>query len=385
MASMLKSVDDSLGRVLDKLEELGIAENTIVIFYSDNGGNIHSMTEIDGKAGRNASINPTVASYRKWAGYKPPTNNAPLREGKGRIYEGGQRVPLMVRWPGRIQAGSTSDAVVGPIDLYPTILDAIGLKRSPDQIIDGESYLPVLTQKRGLQRDAYFTWFPHLIPAVSVRQGDWKLIRRFQPHRDYPYIHELYNLKTDIGETKNLAASMPEKVNDLNALIDKFVEQTGALYPRPNPAYKPSSSINNARPDPLQGLVPKFCKATLADGALRIEADGRSPFLGTGQIKIVGPLMLTLRIRSETGGTGKVQWKMLQQEAFPVSGQVVDFTVPASKQWQDIACKIPINGKPGIIRLYLPAQESPVEIKTIQYSNDRKEVKAWSFSTTPAE
>ena len=88
----------------------------------------------------------TIQSYRKWAGDEPPTNNAPLREGKGRIYEGGQRVPLMVRWPGKIEPGTTSDAVVGAIDLYPTILDALGLEKPSGHIIDGVSFLPVLTK-----------------------------------------------------------------------------------------------------------------------------------------------------------------------------------------------------------------------------------------------
>jgi arylsulfatase A-like enzyme len=122
MASMLKSVDESLGRVLDKLDELGLTENTLFIFYSDNGGNTHS--NMPGSRGMNVKEGHPkwnfVQDWRKWAGAQPPTNNAPLREGKGRIYEGGQRVPLMVRWPGNVEAGSVSDAIVGPIDLYPT-------------------------------------------------------------------------------------------------------------------------------------------------------------------------------------------------------------------------------------------------------------------------
>ena len=386
MASMLKSVDDSLGRVLDKLDELGIANNTIVIFYSDNGGNTHSMSEKDAKAGRNRLINPTVASYRKWAGYKPPTNNAPLREGKGRIYEGGQRVPLMVRWPGRIEAGSKTDAVVGPIDLYPTILDGLDIELSHAQVIDGESFLPVLTGKGALKRDAYFTWFPHLIPAVSVRQGDWKLIRRFQPHRDYPEVRELYNLESDFGETKNLASEIPDKVEELDALIDKFVKDTDALYPQPNPAYKPrpASPVKTPR-DPSRGLVPKFCKATVIDGVLRIEADGRTPFLGTAQVRIAGPLTLKLRLRSTTGGEGKVQWKTADQDGFPESGQVVDFKITAGSQWQAITVDMPVHGRPGIIRLYLPARKSPVEVQAIRFTNNRKEAKVWNFNTTAEE
>ena len=232
MASMLKSVDESLGRVMDKLDELGLTENTLFIFYSDNGGNVHSNVEGDRKL---ANIKPGhprypfVEDWRNWAGPEPPTNNAPLREGKGRIYEGGQRVPLMVRWPGRIEAGSTSDAVVGPIDLYPTILAALGLEAPKGHVIDGISFLPVLEQKGKLDREALFTWFPHGVPAVSVRAGDYKLIRRWEPHPGYPDVRELYNLKDDIGETKNLASAMPEKVKELDALIDRFMADTKAL------------------------------------------------------------------------------------------------------------------------------------------------------------
>jgi len=113
MASMLLSIDESLGRLLDTLEELGIDENTIVMFLSDNGGNIHSDV-----------------------GGKPPTNNAPLRGGKASIYEGGTRVPMLVKWPGVIEAGSTCAAVVSSIDIYPTVLDMIGAKRNESQIIE---------------------------------------------------------------------------------------------------------------------------------------------------------------------------------------------------------------------------------------------------------
>ncbi|MEM6689477.1 MAG: sulfatase [Planctomycetota bacterium] len=380
MASMLKSIDESLGRVLDKLEQLGIADNTMFIFYSDNGGNTHSMTEKDTKAGRNKSANPSVVSYRKWAGYKPPTNNAPLREGKGKIYEGGQRVPLMVRWPGRIAAGTTTDAVVGPIDLYPTILDGVKIQSSQTQVIDGESIMPLLTGSGELKREAYFTWFPHLIPAVSVRQAEWKLIRRFQPHRDYPELLELYDLESDIGETRNLASEMPDKVKELDVLIDQFVVETNALYPQPNPAYKPGVSFSErAQASPTAGLVPKFCKATLNAEVLRIEADGRTPFLGTAQVRMAGPLKLKLRVRSHGGGVGRVRWKMPEQESFPESSQMVDFNIAAGSQWQEIAIAVPVNGKASIVRLYLPAKESPVGLQLIEFSNERSQVKEWRF------
>ena len=261
MASMLKSVDESLGRLLDKLDRLGLTDNTLFIFYSDNGGNTHS--NLPGARGMDVKQGHPkwkfVQDWKKWAGDQPPTNNAPLREGKGRIYEGGQRVPLMVRWPGQVESGSISDSIVGPIDLYPTILEAAGLEKPKEHIVDGESIVPILKHTGKLNRQAYFTWFPHLIPAVSVRQGDWKLIRRFEPHPKYPETVELYNLKNDVGETRNLAGKMSKKVDDLQALIDGFVKETGALYPKSNPAYNPNakpttSKSNPQRPSPEQFL-----------------------------------------------------------------------------------------------------------------------------------
>jgi len=120
MASMLKSVDECFGRILETLDRLGIADNTIVIFNSDNGGNSHSNTAEDGKARKRKADDTFLTDWRKWAGMQPPTINAPLRDGKGSLYEGGTRVPLMWSWPAHIRPGTTSDAIVGHIDLYPT-------------------------------------------------------------------------------------------------------------------------------------------------------------------------------------------------------------------------------------------------------------------------
>ena len=377
MASMLKSVDDSLGRVIDRLDELGLAENTLFIFYSDNGGNVHS--NVPGTAKTIAAEkhrSEMILDWRKWAGDLPPTNNAPLREGKARIYEGGQRVPLMVRWPGRVKPATTSDAIVGPIDMYPTILDALGLKRPANHIIDGESFVPVLKQTGDLERDAYFTWFPHSVPAVSVRQGDWKLIHRWEPHRDYPEVRELYNLKHDIGETTNLAADHPEKVRELDALIERFMKETDALVPKPNPAYSPAAA--KVESSPAAGLVPKKCKLALIDGALRVEADGDQPFIGSARVRLPGPLKLKLRARGQ-GGEARVMWKTAAQELFPKEGQIIDFTLPGGDEWRDVSVDVPIKGMTGLVRLYLPVDEGAVDVQRIEYRGGNGASQVWDF------
>ncbi|MCB9941784.1 MAG: sulfatase [Planctomycetaceae bacterium] len=384
MASMLKSVDESLGRVMAKLDELGLTENTLFIFYSDNGGNVHSNREDDRKIANLSENHPKMAAireWRKWAGGEGPTNNAPLREGKARIYEGGQRVPLMVRWPGNIKPGTTNDTVVGAIDLYPTVLDALNVELPANHIVDGLSFLPVLKQTGRLEREAYFTWFPHIIPAVSVRKGEWKLIRRFEPHRDYPEVRELYNLVEDIGEANNLATVMPEKVKELDALIDGFIADTGALVPKPNPAYAPQVARAARAPD--AGLVPKMCTVEVKNGALVVtmEPGKRNPFLGTAQIKTGMPLTLQLRARSQTGGAGKVQWKLAAQEEFPAQGQVVNFAIPAGSEWQELLIDLPIEKTTQIVRLYLPLENAPIEIQSIDYldAKTKQSVKRWEF------
>jgi arylsulfatase A-like enzyme len=241
MASMLRSVDECFGRVHDALNHHGLADNTIVIFNSDNGGNTHSNTPDDAKRAKKGDPQ-RLADWRKWAGDLPPTNNAPLRDGKGTLYEGGTRVPLMWSWAGRIPAGTTSDAVVGHIDLYPTLVDLLGVKVPTQQKIDGVSYAAVLQQTGTLGRKAFFNYFPHQgvgrAGGVWVRSGDWKLIRWFGvPEGDAARL-ELYNLRDDRGETTNVAAKQPQQVQNMDRLINDFLKETGATYPRPNPAYR---------------------------------------------------------------------------------------------------------------------------------------------------
>lgn len=382
MASMLKSVDESLGRIMDKLDELGLTKNTLFIFYSDNGGNTHSNTGNDTRFERQLQRRVEWAkSYRKWAGKEAPTNNAPLREGKGRIYEGGQRVPLMVRWPGKIKPETTSNAIVGPIDLYPTILDALKLPAPKKHTIDGESFLPVLQERGKLKRKAYFTWFPHLIPAVSVRQGNYKLIRRFEPHRLYPETIELYNLKDDIGESRNLASKMPEKVKELQALIDGFVKETGALYPKPNPKFDPKAAAQAQVQTPTRGLVPKQCKIVSIQGGIRIVPMGKRPFLGTAQVRLKGTMILQLRARGMNGkgGNGRIQWMTANQSTFPNSGQFKQFKIPIGKDWQTVRVEVPVKGMTRLVRLYLSGDD-PIEVQSIQWSTSEQKGRAWDFT-----
>jgi arylsulfatase A-like enzyme len=371
MASMLRSVDESFGRILVTLDRLGLANNTIVIFNSDNGGNVHSNvpdTAKTAKAEKNKS--GPLADWRKWAGNLPPTNNAPLRDGKGTLYEGGTRVPLLWSWAGKIKPGTTHDAVVGHIDLYPTLLDLLGLPRPAQQRMDGISYARTLTTGAPLARPAFFNYFPHARNGggVTVRAGDWKLIRWFEPQLP----RELYNLRADLGEANNLAAAEPARVRELDAAIDGFLRDTGALAPLPNPNFGTAEAPARQRPGgvpasatALRGWVPKSAKATLLDGALVVAGEGRSPFIAVTNLKHPGPVTLRLRLRS-AGGPAKVQWRTAAQDAFPASGQTVDFALPAGADWSEASVVLPVEGTLQHLRFYLPVQKTPVEIDWIE-------------------
>ncbi len=260
MASMLASMDESLGRVMDKLDQLKIADNTILLFVSDNGGNVHSNVE-----------------------GKTPTHNAPLRKGKASIFEGGTRVPMMIQWPGVTRADTTSPALVSSIDFYPTLLEMMGGTPRPGQVIDGVSLVPLLQDGSPLERDTLFCHFPHYtpavdnIPATSVRQGDWKLIRFYCAEDDFSDRLELYNLKDDIGETRNRASEFPERVQALNAMIDQHLAHVDALVPGRNARFDPA-----ARP-------PKSKKKSKR-AAAPVKRDYRIMLTGSGIVGSPNPL-----------------------------------------------------------------------------------------------
>jgi arylsulfatase A-like enzyme len=343
MASMLKSVDECFGRVLDTLDRLGLTENTIIVFCSDNGGNVHSVV-----------------------GNRPPTSNHPLRAGKGTLYEGGTRVPLMWAWAGRIRPGTTSDAVVGHIDLYPTLLELLELRRPSQQKMDGVSYAAVLRERGRVERQAFFNYFPHgqspgRAGGVWVRAGVWKLIRWFGVAGAQRF--ELYNLRDDLGESKNLAEAQPARVQELDALIDGFLKDTGATYPRPNPAFKGAAALTSA--DPLEGWKARGCDAVVKGGVLTMTRSGKAgaAFLGHGLGKVAGPIVVKLRVRSAAGGSGKVEWL----SSMDADTKSVPFELQAGG-WTELTVAVPAQGRSGPLRLYLPVDRQPAELDWVEVS-----------------
>ncbi len=208
-AAMVESVDDSVGRVMRTLRDLKLEKRTLVIFTSDNGG------------------------------YARATDNAPLRANKGSNYEGGLRVPVIVKWPGRAKPGSISHEPVISTDFYPTILAATGQKLRPHQHVDGRNLVPVLTAAGHLNREALYWHYPHYnrhphnFPSGVIRAGDWKLIEAFETGK-----LSLYKLGDDIGETTDLSEKETAKVAELHGKLKAWRQAVGADPMRPNPQYK---------------------------------------------------------------------------------------------------------------------------------------------------
>jgi len=212
-AAMIDNLDENIGRLLKAVDNAGQAENTVVIFTSDNGG----LATAEGS----------------------PTCNAPLSEGKGWMYEGGTREPLLIRWPGIVQPGSISHKPVTSPDFYPTMLEMAGLDLIPEQHCDGISFLPALKGADDLHREPMFWHYPHYgnqggTPGCSVRCGDYKLIEFFEDGK-----LELYNLDEDESEDHNIAEDSPGKTKELKEMLDDWKADIEAKIPEPNPDYEP--------------------------------------------------------------------------------------------------------------------------------------------------
>jgi arylsulfatase A-like enzyme len=209
-AAMVESLDEGIGRLLSHLDSLKLRDNTIVVFTSDNGG---------------LKLNQV-------------TSNDPARAGKGSVYEGGVRVPFIVSYPPAIRAGSTSAVPAMSIDLFPTLLDLCGLAPKPEKPAwDGVSVAPVLLEKGSVKRDTFYWHYPHYHPGGAtpygaVRAGDWRLVEFYEDGKV-----ELYNLKSDVGEEKDLAHSQPQKRDELLGMLRKWRTEVGAQMPTPNPNY----------------------------------------------------------------------------------------------------------------------------------------------------
>ena len=228
-AAMIEHLDRSVGRINAKLRSSGLERKTMVIFFSDNGGLIARYDRIPLLAPRNLDI------YEDNPLKYIATSNAPLRAEKGTVYEGGIRVPLIIKWPGVVEPGKISDRVVTSVDFYPTFLEITKAAKPKGQILDGISLVPELTGNNIATERPVFWHYPvyhHAEPAGAIRMGDWKLIENLVKGN-----YELYNLKADISEAMDLSLLYPDKTEEMKTILKKWQADVNAEFPVSNPDF----------------------------------------------------------------------------------------------------------------------------------------------------
>ena len=218
-AAMIDSLDQGVGRLMKSLDDLNLTGKTVVFFMSDNGG-----VAFQGRS------------------KKPVTSNAPLRAGKGHLYEGGIREPMFVRWPGVVKPGSVCDTPVSSIDFFPTIVEIAGIRKSPAHDVDGASFTSLLKGASTPKHDAIYWHYPHYsdqggVPGGAVRQGDYKLIEFYGDSKV-----ELYNLRDDMGEQNDLSRKEPQRAARLRQMLHDWRKSVDAAMPTPNPNYDPAKA-----------------------------------------------------------------------------------------------------------------------------------------------
>jgi hypothetical protein len=372
-AAMLKNMDNAVGELLDALDAAKVAEDTIVVFTSDNGGWAYPPKATDPK------------------GYEdvPATSNAPLRSGKASNYEGGTRVPCLVAWPGKAKAG-TSDSLASSVDWFPTLLAMAGVKPKTMPKVDGVNQAAAILGQKPV-RDAVYVHFPHVSeaqeagipgfwPATWTRKGDWKLIRFYAKNDDGTDRLELYNLKDDVGETKNLAAERPATVKELAGLIDAFLKDSEAVVPEANPGFGKQPGAGGTA-----GWTPsKDAAVATKGGVLVTTSTGGDPFIVTRDLPAgAGPYTVEFKMRSASRGAGQVFWATADDKGFH-RDRSTTFEPKHDGEWHEYAVKLPIEK--ALTGLRLDPSTAPGEVRLDAIKLKDKGGRAiQSWPATPAD
>ena len=374
-AAMVKSMDDAVGRLLKHLEDSGEANNTLIVFWSDNGGYAYppKLTE--------------PAGYAEI----PATSNLPFRSGKASLYEGGTREPGIVVWPGKVKAGTTADFLMQSTDLYPTLIRVAGAERKADQKLDGFDQSEALTGGASPRRRV-FCHFPHGNAAKDavmdgfyagsyVREGDLKLIRFYARADDGKDELELYDLAQDPGERHNLAQARPQVAAELNGVLQTYLLDNEAILPRHNPTYAPAAAAKKAptppvAADPLQGWKNRGCAATVKDGVLTARGENATPFLGVGAA-LAGPAKLKFRLRCPKEGAGAID--LVPKVETPADSITRIAFQARAGEWQEIELDLASPRETSILRLYLPNATAPVELDWVELKPAGGKPRRWDF------
>lgn len=377
-AAMVKSMDDAVGRLLRHLEESGASDNTLIIFWSDNGGYAYPPKQTDP------------------AGYAdiPATSNLPYRSGKASLYEGGTREPGIVVWPGKVNAGAEADFLIQSTDLYPTLLNICGGSAKPGQKVDGIDQTEAF--KGGASaRKQIFCHFPHgeakrdaimdgFYAGSYVREGSLKLIRFYARAEDGSDELELYDLSKDPGERQNLAKERPELAAKLNGQLEVFLKDTEAVIPKINPGSARSAAPaalspirKAAAPDELPGgWKNRAGKALVRDGCLHIESKGSNSFLGVSAGLGTGTSRIVFRLRAPQAGEGKIALLGAGGSAENLS---VPYKVGGDSVWETVSVELPVKEQSAILRIYLPSGSAAVDLADIVLTPHGGQPRRWSF------
>jgi arylsulfatase A-like enzyme len=402
-AAMVQSLDDAVGTLLDETDRLGIADRTIFLFFSDNGGNMYNgIPETDAAGGGHVTA---------------PTSNRPLRGGKATMYEGGIRVPCVIAWPGVTRPGSRCDAVVQSTDLYPTILGMLGLPLPAGHKVDGVDLAPALRGDPAWSRGPIFTFFPHapgvpdwLPPAAAVHLGDWKLIRLFHQGAQGAHDYRLYHLKDDIGETCDLAGKHPGKVAELDALVEAHLRDAGAVVPVPNPAFDPAKyrpedigiqkgGLKVARPSRAAEAAPakpagpargarkaggweardESVGLVAANGELTVHSTGGDAWIKTSDVPGAGgAFTLDLEVFASRAGTMKF-YGARDGKGF-VRGGFVAREIATPGEWVAVSAPLSDPGRLDALRINMPGTTGITRLRNLRLRDaSGAVVRSWDF------
>ena len=372
-AAMIESMDDALGTLLDTLDRLKLSERTIIVFASDNGGNMYN--EVEGV---------------------PPTSNRPLRGGKATSFEGGIRGPCVVICPGLTEPNSTNDVIIQSCDFFPTLVELADIDVPQELKIDGRTLVDFL-QGVSVRSGPIFTYFPHnpnvpdwLPPSIAVHQGPWKLIRIFHGNPDQSHRHLLFNVIEDPGETEDQAQRYPEKVAKLDALIEDHLIATDAIRPLPNPNFdlqqydptlegKPRSRTRPRTNPPNQVAgwrEDHACQLKLSDGQLLIESTGQDPHMSFPLTKPWQPgrYRLVISLASSREDQAQFFWKEKGMTPAFFRDRSVRFQVKATQELREYVIEFRPEHAIEAVRLDPLSNRGTVRIGSMKIEDDEGKV-----------
>ncbi len=344
MAAMIETMDINLGRIVQSVKDLNLEDETIIIFTSDNGGNMY-----DGPDQTN------------------PTNNHPLRAGKGNNYEGGVRVPMIIKVPAVTKAGTTSKVVTSTVDYYPSILELLDIPFPENLTTDGLSFVKAL-DGTFYDRTPIYSTFNHNVVAtgnranISMRQGPWRLYKFYFDGPNLEHRYELYNLTKDIGETTNLAGQMPEKVLAMTQLLDAHVEEAAILLPNKNEKYDGHSA------DAWWGS--EKTSIEVSDQMLQILSLDGFPKIETLYTPNVndGDFYFTFDMKTTGKGDGTIAWKTGKETDYSKENHT-NFNISNDNEWHSYKVKIPLKGRLSTIQMQPAKGKATVYLKNIELVN----------------